>query len=77
MLENKRITITGDTIVDGEKIATFGAILNMDNLELSMTGRYINKDACKLHRDMVNADRMEFEDQAYALQDMLQAGVQE
>lgn len=77
MLENKRITITGDAIIDGGKIATFGAVLNMDNLELSMTGRYINKDACKLHRDVVNADRMEFEDQAYALQDMLQAGAQE
>ena len=77
MLENKKITITGDTIVDGEKIATFAALLNLEDLELSMNGRYINKDACKLHREVVNADRIEFENQAYTIQDMLQVGGQE
>lgn len=76
MLNNKRITITADTEIEGEKIATFGAILDLASFEVSMTGRYINKDACKTHRDVVNTDRMDFEDQVYALQDMLQAGAQ-
>lgn len=76
MLDNKRITIVGESLVDGEKIATFGAVLNLDNMELSMTGRYIDKDACKAHRDIVRNDQGEFEDYAYMLQDTLR-GVEE
>lgn len=76
MLDNKRITVVGESVVDGEKIATFGAVLNLDNMELSMTGRYIDKEACKSHRDIVRADQGEFEDYAYMLQDTLR-GVEE
>ena len=76
MLDNKRITIVGESLVDGEKIATFGAVLNLNDMELSMTGRYIDKEACKAHRDIVRADQSEFEDYAYMLQDTLK-GVDE
>lgn len=76
MLDNKRVTIVGESLVDGEKIATFGAVLNLADLELSMTGRYIDKDACKIHRDIVRDDQAEFEDYAYMLQDTLR-GVEE
>lgn len=71
MLANKRITIVADTVIDDVKIASFGAILNMDTMDLSLTSRHVDKEACKIHRDVVRADQMEFEDSAYELQDML------
>ena len=73
MLSGKRISIVADSVIDGEKVASFGAVLNPETLEMSMTGRYINKDACKVHRDIVRADQAEFEDYAYAVQDTLKA----
>lgn len=76
MLNNKKITIVADSNVDDVKIATFGAVLDVNNMELSMTGRYIDKEACKSHRDIVRDDQAEFEDYAYALQDTLR-GVEE
>ena len=71
MLANNRITIVADTVVNDAKIASFGAILNVDTMELSLTTRHVDKDACKTHRDIVRADQKEFEDYAYSLQDML------
>lgn len=71
MLSNNRITIVADAIVDDAKIASFGAILNVDTMELSLTTRHIDKEACKVHRDIIRDDQREFEDYAYSLQDML------
>jgi hypothetical protein len=73
MLNNKRITILADTIVGDAKIASFGAILDTVTMELSLTSRHVDKEACKVHRDTVRADQHEFEDYAYALQDVLKA----
>lgn len=71
MLSNHRITIIADTIVDEVKIASYGAILNVENGEMSLTNRHIDNDACKTHKEMVRTDRAEFEDFAYAIQDMI------
>ena len=71
MLNNKRLTIIADTVVDENKIATFGAVLDLDDMDLSFTSRYIDKEACKIHRDMVRKDQAEFENYAYNLQDQL------
>lgn len=71
MMNNKRLTIMADTIIDENKIATYGAILNMDTGELSFSARNIDNEACKIHKDVVRKDRAEFEDMAYVLQDML------
>lgn len=71
MLANTRITIVADTVIDENKIASFGAIINTDTNDLSLTTRYVDKEACKVHRDVVRADQAEFEDYAYALQDQL------
>ena len=73
MLSNNRITIVADAIVDDAKIASFGAILNVETMELSLTTRHIDKEACKLHRDIIRDDQREFEDYAYSLQDMLKS----
>lgn len=72
MLTNNKLTIVADSIIDEERIASFGAIMNLETMELHMTSRYINKDACKLHKDIVRADQAAFEDHAYSIQDMLQ-----
>lgn len=71
MLNNKRITIVADTVVDEAKIATYGAILNAETGDLSLTARNIDNDACRTHKDIVRADRAEFEDFAYMLQDLV------
>lgn len=71
MLANTRITIVADTVIDENKIASFGAIINTDTNDLSLTTRYVDKEACKVHRDVVRADQAAFEDYAYALQDQL------
>lgn len=71
MLNNKRMTIIADTIVDDAKIATYGAILDLITGELSLTTRNIDNDACKTYKDVVRADRAEFEDFAYMLQDTI------
>lgn len=71
MLNNQRITIVADTVVDDVKIASYGAILNMDTGELSLTNRNNDNHACKIYKDTVREDRTKFEDFAYMLQDSL------
>lgn len=73
MLSNKRLTIVAETILDDAKIASYGAVLNLENMELSLTSRYLDKEACKVNREIVRADQAEFEDYAYLIQDRLKA----
>lgn len=75
MLTNQRITIVADTVIDDVKIATYGAILDVNTCELSLTNRNIDNVACKTFKDIVRADRTEFEEFAYALQDTVAAMV--
>lgn len=75
MLNNHRITIVADTVVDDVKIASYGAILNVDNGELSLTNRHVDNEACKTYKEIVRADRSEFEDFAYMVQDSLASKV--
>lgn len=76
-LNNKRLTIVAESIVDDKKIASYGAILDLNNMDLSLTNRHINKEACKIHKDVVRADQAEFEDYAYMLQDSLKRMTEE
>lgn len=71
MLTNNRITILADTVADETKIASYAAVLTVDDMDLSLTTRYIDKEACKIHKDVVRADQAAFEDYAYNLQDLL------
>lgn len=68
MLAGTKITISADTVVDGVKIATHSAILIVEDNDLSLYTRQIDKELCKLHKDIVRADRAEFEDFAYDMQ---------
>lgn len=73
MVSNKRLTIVAETILDDAKIAAYGAVLNLENMELSLTSRYLDKEACKVNKEIVRADQAEFEDYAYLIQDQLKA----
>lgn len=73
----QKITITGESIVDGVSIAGFSASINSNNpadMVLSMWQN--NKQACKENRAIVRADQAEFEDFAYAKQDELIAAME-
>ena len=69
MLSKKTITISANTVVDDVKIATHSAILDVGTNDLSMYTRLIDKEACKIHKEILRADRAEFEDFAYATQE--------
>lgn len=68
MLSTKKITISADTVVGEAKIATHAAILDIEKNDLSLYCRQIDKEACKEYKEVVRADRAEFEDFAYAMQ---------
>lgn len=71
MLSNHRVSIIADTAIDGEKIATFTASLDVETDNLSLSVRHVDKEACKEYRDIVREDQKKFEDYAYYLQDMM------
>lgn len=71
MLNGTRLTIVADSVVNDIRIATFGAVLNLEDMELSLTSRHIDKELCKSNRDVVRKDQADFEDYAYDLQDRL------
>ena len=71
MLNGTRLTIVADSVVNDVRIATFGAVLNLEDMELSLTSRHIDKELCKSNRDVVRKDQADFEDHAYDLQDRL------
>lgn len=73
-LSNNRLTIVADTVIDDVKIASYGAILNLDTMGLSLSARHIDEHACKVFRDVVRADRDAFEDFAYEVQEAV-AGI--
>ena len=65
MLNGTRLTIIGDSVVNDVRIATFGAVINLEDMELSLTSRHIDKELCKSNRDVVRKDQADFEDYAY------------
>lgn len=70
----QKITITGESVIDGVNVAGFSASINSTNpadMVLSMWQN--NKKACKENRVAVRADQAAFEDIAYAKQDELLA----
>lgn len=73
MLFNKKLTIVADVIVDDEKIASCGAVLNAETGDMSFYHRQIDKEACKANRNIVRADQAEFEDFAYQIQEDIKA----
>ena len=78
MLEvTQKITITGESIIDGVNAAGFSASINSTNpADMVLTMWQNNKQVCKDNRAAVRADQAEFEDFAYAKQDELIAAME-
>ena len=71
MLSNHKISIVADTVLDGVKIATYSASLDVATDNLTLGVRHDDKEACKVNRDLVREDQKKFEDYAYYLQDVM------
>lgn len=71
MLAAKKLTYTATSVVDDVEIAKFGAIIRVEDGDLSFFSQQLDKEACKQHRDIVRADHAEFEDFAYSIQEMI------
>lgn len=69
MLSEKKLTLSAKTFVDGVEIASYGASINVSDGEVSFWDRQLDKVACKENRDVVRADRAEFDDFAYMVAD--------
>lgn len=67
-LENKKLTITADTLVNGSKVVTFGAVMDLHTGNMRIYEQRGNDDLMRENRDIVREDRAEFEDFAWAVQ---------
>lgn len=73
MLNNHRISILADTVVDDTKIASFTASLDATTGDMTLATRHIDKEACKTYREVVRRDQKTFEDRAYSIQDYIRS----
>jgi 16S rRNA A1518/A1519 N6-dimethyltransferase RsmA/KsgA/DIM1 with predicted DNA glycosylase/AP lyase activity len=67
MLNNKKIMIMADSVVNSTKIASHSATLTIGAGEMTLTSRYLDKAACEANEDAVKADQQEFEDYVYSI----------
>lgn len=70
----KKITVEGESVVDGIVVQGYRAELNEDNPEnLVMSDWIVNQALYKANRSAVRADLCEFEDTVFAIQDEMLA----
>ncbi len=72
MLNHRKITVVSESSIDGKKVATFGAVVDLTNLEVTTTARYVDGVSYMDSRDYVRSDMEQFERLVYDIQDMLQ-----
>lgn len=68
-LENKKLTITADTMIGDSKIVGYGAVIDLGTGKMNIFERRGDAELIKENRDIVREDRAEFEDFAYSVQD--------
>jgi hypothetical protein len=73
MLAKKKITIVGESVVNDAKIASFGAVIDVDADTMNFYHKHTDPEACKTHRNVVRADQATFEDFAYYVQEEVKA----
>lgn len=75
---NKKITLTGRSVIDNVEVCGFQAQIDSEKPEnMTLTDWQIKKDLYKANRASCRADQAEFEDMAYALQDELIAALKQ
>lgn len=74
----KTITLTGQSVIDGVIAEGYSATINQDNPnDMSISSYQQNKELYKANRVICRADRAEFEDAAYTIQDETLAAQEE
>lgn len=74
MLNNRKVTVVSESTIDGAKVATFAAVLDLVNLEVTTTARYVDGVSYMDNKDFVRSDMEQFERLVYDIQDMMQTG---
>lgn len=80
MLSNveKKITLTGKSVIDGKNAEGYQATIDSKNpLNIQFANWQENKELYKANREQCRADKAEFEDKAYEIQDALIAEIQD
>lgn len=72
MLNNRKVTVVSESTIDGAKVATFAAVLDLVNLEVTTTARYVDGVSYMDNKDFVRSDMEQFERLVYDIQDMMQ-----
>lgn len=68
--KSKKITIEGVVVINDTEVASLRAILDTENPnDMTMYETVRDKEAVKANRAAYRADRAEFEDYAYSVQD--------
>ena len=75
MLKERKITITDKCMLGEKEIANFFAVVNVEKSDIAFGDRQIDKEACMENRELVRADRAEFEDFAYSVLLRLRSGI--
>jgi hypothetical protein len=66
----KKVTLTGETVIDGKSVLGHSATIDSDNpAEITISCWKNDKDLYKQHRSLCRQEQAEFEDAAYAVQD--------
>lgn len=71
MLNNKRLIFSATSTAEEKEIAKHIASIDVETLEVSFNHQYLDKEACKDHREELRKDHAEFEDWMYELQEKL------
>lgn len=70
---NKRITLTGSSVIDETTAESYSATINSDRpASMSLNSTIENAEVRKANKEQCRSDRNEFEDMAYALQDEME-----
>lgn len=66
----KNITLTGESVIDGVVAEQYQAVIDSDNpIDMTISTWTRDKAVYKTNRTTCHADRAEFEDEAYELQE--------
>lgn len=73
MLKNRRIVLSVEIVVNDNRIATLGAIIDPESGKVQFGHKFTHSEACEENREIVRADRDQFEDFVYDLKNDVMA----
>lgn len=67
MLNNNKLNLSADSVVNDVKICSFVAVVGLDNFRVQIGERRLNEEAYEEYRDIVSDNRKAFEDLVYGV----------